>query len=90
MGTWPQRLLPACFWLLGESILLLLCWGVGNNLLLEIAVPGTSSGKEAKKLVKRSIWRAEHSLAHEARVNSLGWFLLACWGLPRNLSSSKA
>lgn len=84
--------LQACFWLLGGSILLLPHLGWETVFLLEaLAVPG-SSGEEGENkawVVEGNTRRVECSLAREARVSSLGWFLLACWGLPGSLKTGK-
>lgn len=58
-------------------------------LLEALAVPG-SSGEEGKNkawVAEGNTGRADRSLAREARVSSLGWFLLACWGLPGSLKT---
>lgn len=86
MGTWGH---PGAH--LGP-ISLLLHLGWETVFLLEaLAVPG-SSGEERENeawVAEGNTRRADCSLAREARVNSLGWFLLACWGLPGSLKTDK-
>lgn len=86
MGTWDPDAL------LGGPISLLLHLGWETVFLLEaLAVPG-SSGEEGENeawVAEGITRRADRSLAREARVNSLGWFLLACWGLPGSLKTDQ-